>query len=196
MRRYLVPILFVFMVGLIAGPLLDQIHVQSGALSYEHPWRFDQAWWVGPQFALAFAGLAAVAVAVQHHLGSRAPEPVPLTRIGQQLAWFVAAYAATGLLWREPALLAVVLIAGLGVRVLSVRPDLPAVRTIVLLALAGTAYEATLSSIPETFGYAETGSLPVPIWLPLLYAHGAPLLRSFMRNSVAAASVSRPAPLP
>lgn len=192
MRHHLVPILFVFLLGLVAGPLLDQIHVQSGALSYEHPWIFDQAWWVGPQFALAFAGLAACAVTVQHHLGSRTPETVPNTRIAQQLAWFVAAYVATGLLWREPALLAVVLIAGLGIRVLSVRPDVADVRTIVLLALVGTAYEATLSSIPETFGYAGTGALPVPIWLPLLYAHGAPLLRSFMRNAVAASGRSEP----
>lgn len=188
MRRHLPPILVIFVLGLVAGPLLDQIHVQSGALSYEHPWLFDQAWWVGPQFALAFAGLAAFAVAVQHHLGTRAPEPVRNVRIAQQLAWFVVAYAVTGLLWREPELLAVVLIGALGVRVASVRPDVPAVRTIVLLALVGTAYEATLSSIPGTFGYADTDALPVPVWLPLLYAHGAPLLRSFMRNGVAAAS--------
>ncbi len=191
MRHHLPPLLVVFLLGLVAGPLLDQIHVQSGALSYEHPWKFDQAWWVGPQFALAFAGLAAFAVAVQHHLGSTAIEPVPASRIAQQLAWFVAAYAATGLLWREPALLAVVLLAALGVRLLSVRPDVPSVRTIVLLALVGTAYEATLSSLPGTFGYAGDSELPVPIWLPLLYAHGAPLLRSFMRNSVAASNVER-----
>lgn len=174
-----------FLLGLVAGPLLDQIHVQSGALTYEHPWRFDQAWWVGPQFALAFAGLAAFAVAVQHHFGSTVPEPVPYTSVALQLAWFVAAYAVTGMLWREPELLAVVLIAALGMRLVSVRPDVPTVRTIVILALVGTAYEATLSSIPGTFGYTDPEWVPVPIWLPLLYAHGAPLLRSFMRNAVA-----------
>jgi hypothetical protein len=178
----------VLVLGTVAGPLLDQIHVQSGALSYEDPWLWDQAWWVGPQFGLAFAFLAATAVTIQHHLGTRDPEMVPPTRIAQQFAWFLAAYVATGVLWREPALLGLVLVAGLVVRVSTVRPDVPAVRTIVLLALVGTAYEATLSSIPGTFGYAETYGLPVPLWLPLLYAHGAPLLRSFMRNAVAASS--------
>ena len=191
----LVPyVLLVFVLGTVAGPLLDQIHVQSGALSYEHPWLWDQAWWVGPQFGLAFAFLAGTAVTVQHHLGSREPEMVPVARMAQQFAWFVAAYAATGLLWREPALLTVVLLGGLALRLASVRPDVPAVRTIVLLALVGTAYEATLSSIPGTFGYAETSGLPVPLWLPLLYAHGAPILRSFMRNAVAAANRGRTVP--
>lgn len=182
----------VFLLGLFVGPLLDQIHVQAGVLSYEDPWLFGQAWWVGPQFGLAFAGLAAFAVAVQHNFGTRAPEPVSHARIGRQLVWFVAAYALTGLLWREPELLAIVLIAALGVRLISVRPDAPAVLTMVLLALAGTAYEATLSSLPGTFGYAETGAFPVPVWLPLLYAHGAPLLRSFARNAVAESSAVDP----
>lgn len=189
----LAPYVFlVFVVGLVAGPLLDQIHVQSGALSYSHPWLWDQAWWVGPQFGLAFAFLAAVAVTTQHHLGTRAPEFVPVVRIVQQFAWFVAAYAATGLLWRHPIVLCALLVVGLAIRLVSVRPDAPTRRVIVLLALAGTAYEGTLSSLPGTFSYAETHiALPVPIWLPLLYAHGAPILRSFMRNAVAAANAPR-----
>jgi hypothetical protein len=186
-------VLVVFLVGLVAGPLLDQIHVRSGALSYAHPWFWDQAWWVGPQFGLAFAFLAAVAVGVQHHLGTRTPPMVPFERIVQQFAWFVGAYAATGLLWREPVLLCALLVGALAVRVASVRPDAPSRRAIVLLALVGTAYEGTLSSLPGTFSYAETHGLPVPVWLPLLYAHGAPILRTFMRNAVAAANAQRSA---
>ena len=188
--RFAPSILLVLFVGTVVGPLLDQIHVQSGALDYEHPWLWGQAWWVGPQFGVAFAFLAATAVAVQHHLGTREPDMVPTARIVQQFAWFLAAYAATGLLWREPLLLALLLVAALAVRVATVRPDRPAIRTIMLLAVVGTAYEATLSAIPGTFGYADTSGLPVPVWLPLLYAHGAPLLRTFMRNAVAASSTS------
>lgn len=193
MRHRILLILGVFAASCIVGPALDQIHVVGGALAYSDPWLLGQAWWVGPQFGLAFALICAVSLAVQHHLGNRQPEPTPAPRIVQQLAWFLAAYLTTGILWERPWLLAGLLAIGLAIRVVSVRPDAAAVRTITLLALAGTAYEATLSSIPGTFDYTLTGQLPFPIWLPLLYAHGAPLLRTFATNATAAFSRARDA---
>lgn len=187
MRHRILLILGVSLASCVIGPALDQIHVVSGALWYAHPWLFGQAWWVFPQFGLAFAFICAVSLAVQHAYGTRTPTPTPAPRIAQQAAWFVAAYLTTGLLWEHPWTTTVLLAAGLAIRLVSVRPDAAAVRTIALLALAGTAYEAALSSIPGTFSYALHGaSLPVPVWLPLLYAHGAPLLRTFATNATAA----------
>ena len=50
-----------FLAGGIGGALCDQIHVQSGALSYPHPAVFDQACWVAPQFGV---GMIVVLLAV------------------------------------------------------------------------------------------------------------------------------------
>lgn len=194
MKHRLLLIIGIFALSCVIGPLLDQIHVIGGALSYAHPWLLGQAWWVGPQFGLAFAGICAVALATQHWLGTRTPEPTRTARIGQQVVWFVGAYLTTGALWDRPWLVAALLTIGLAIRFASVRPDVATVRTILLLALAGTAYEALVSSIPGTFDYSLTGAGPVPVWLPLLYAHGAPLLRTFAKNATAA--FSRPALLP
>ena len=182
-RRTALVILAVFLASCVVGPLLDQIHVVSGALSYSHPWLFGQAWWVGPQFGLAFAGIAAATLFVQQRFGSDEPAPTRPVRAGQQFAWFVAAYLTTGLLWERPFLVVALLGIGLLVRVSYERPDAATVRVIVLLSLAGFTYEALLSSIPGTFAYAETGIGPAPIWLPLLYAHAAPLVRTFMKNA-------------
>jgi hypothetical protein len=184
-RRALLIVVLVFAVSCVVGPALDQIHVVSGTLSYATPWLLGQAWWVGPQFGLAFAGLAAATLVVQQRFGTHHPPVTGPVRAGQQLAWLLAAYLATGLFWREPLLLAAGLIVALFVRVAYERPDMASVRMIVLLALAGTAYEAALSSIPGTFHYTDPAGAPVPPWLPLLYAHAAPLVRTFMKNATA-----------
>jgi hypothetical protein len=181
-RRVLL-ILLVFVTSCLVGPALDQIHVVSGALTYAHPWFLDQAWWVGPQFGLAFAGVAALTLVIQHWFGADDPPVTRPVRAGQQLAWLLAAYGATGLFWREPWLLTAGLLVGLLVRVAYERPDVATMRLIVVLALAGASYEALLSSVPGTFSYTVTNGAPVPPWLPLLYAHAAPLVRTFMKNA-------------
>lgn len=181
-RRVLL-ILAVFAASCIIGPALDQIHVVSGALTYANPWFLDQAWWVGPQFGLAFAGIAALSIGIQERFGAMDPPVTRPVRVGQQLTWLVAAYLSTGLFWREPWLLTAGLLVALLVRVAYERPDAATVRMILLLSLAGYTYESALSSIPGTFGYADGGGLPAPPWLPLLYAHAAPLVRTFMKNA-------------
>jgi hypothetical protein len=186
MKDRLLLIVGVFALSCVIGPLLDQIHVIGGALSYAHPWLLGQAWWVGPQFGLAFAFICAVSLAAQHRYGSEVLSPTHAARIGQQIIWFLAAYLATGILWERPWLLAALLAAGLVVRVLSVRPDRLTIVSLLVLALAGSLYEAIVSSLPETFDYTLTGVLPVPIWLPLLYMHGAPLLRTFAKDATVA----------
>ncbi len=183
MTRRILLIVVIFLASCVVGPALDQIHVLSGALSYADPWLLDQAWWVGPQFGLAFAGIAAATLIIQHRFGAENPPVTQPVRAGQQLAWFVAAYAATGLFWRHPVELALAMLLALLVRFASERPDLATIRTIVLLTIVGTTYEAVLSSIPGTFSYTLTDGAPAPIWLPLLYAHAGPLVRTFMKNA-------------
>lgn len=182
--------LCVFLPSCVVGPALDQIHVVGGALSYADPWLLEQAWWVGPQFGLAFAGLAMFALEMQLRFGDPAAEPTPTPRVLLQVGLFLAAYLVTGALHERPWVVTGVLAAALVVRLVAVRPDAASVLTMALLAVAGTLYEGTLSSVPGTFDYTTVVlGLPVPIWLPLLYAHGAPLLRSFMVNTARARGV-------
>ncbi|MEO6866628.1 MAG: hypothetical protein ABI200_01250 [Gaiellales bacterium] len=184
MRPVLLVFLIVFLVSCIVGPMLDQIHVITGALSYAHPWLFDQAWWVGPQFGLAFASIAVSTLLIQLRFGTPAPELESTSTIAVQFVWFIAAYLTTGILHTKPVLVLALLAGALVIRTLIERPDVATIRIFVALALLGTAYEAIVSALPETFSYAQGGIFTAPIWLPLLYAHGAPLVRSFMKNSV------------
>jgi hypothetical protein len=169
----------VFAASCVVGPMLDQIHVVSGALAYADPWLLGQAWWVAPQFGIAFALVAACSLLLARRPDARREVPASAVLVGQQVAWLRGAYLATGALWREPLLLAALLLGALAVRYVADRPDAMTIRITLLLALAGTAWEALLSSQPGTFDYAPTDiDTPAPIWLPLLYAHGAPLVRT------------------
>ncbi|MCW2927641.1 MAG: hypothetical protein JWM86_1609 [Thermoleophilia bacterium] len=187
-RRSLL-ILAVFTTSCVIGPALDQIHVVGGALSYAHPWLLGQAWWVAPQFGVAFALLIGTSLQLQQRLATTAPEPVAAPRLLVQATLFVTAYLVTGTLHERPWLVAAMLAAGLALRIAGARSDRASTVTMALLAVAGTCYEAVVSSIPGTFSYTDvTWDAPVPVWLPLLYAHGAPLLRSLTVNAEARAT--------
>lgn len=170
-------------VGLVLGPVLDQIHVRSDTLAYAEPWRFGQAWWVAPQFAVAFALIAVGSLAILER-GRSAPPP---RSTGAYVAWcvaaFVAAYAVTGIghahEWLVVSTLAGVLLLRLAIE----RPDRRAYVAIAALVLGGTAYEATLSSLPGTFDYAVASLGSVPAWLPLLYAHGGLAVVALLRRA-------------
>lgn len=170
MRRWITT----FLVGAIAGTLLDQLHVQGNVLGYgSGAVRAGQAWWVPLEF-----GIAAVALvfATHHHLRAwrvyRNRHPRRAVIIDS--AWFVAAYLLTATVgdvnvWAVAAALGAVWLLRI---VLQRRPMHVAVFSIGL-AVFGTAWEAALSHTGE-FTYMHPTSLGVPAWLPFLYAMGAP----------------------
>jgi hypothetical protein len=180
MRRFLLVIAFVLVVGGLVGLLLDQIHVLGGALTYAHPSWLDQAWWVAPQFGIAFALGATFGLLLQHRLDPERLEQPNARRILAAGVWFVAAYVATGLLWERPWLLTAILLAALLVRTLRDAPDRLTVALMLVLAVFGTGWELGLSSAPGTFSYADPQLGSVPIWLPLLYVHSAQLVRGLL----------------
>jgi hypothetical protein len=159
-----------FAAGWVGGVLVDQIHVRSGVLSDRTPRLAGQAWWVGPQF-----GVASFPIISSARVAGR-DTPVPSTR--QLLsggAWFLGAYLASAVFQRRPRLLAAVLVVMWLVRVRGRGDDRIRVGVYgLLLALVGSAFEGRWSAT-GSFTYAAPDIAGVPLWLPGLYLHGAPL---------------------
>jgi hypothetical protein len=167
-----------FLLGAVAGTALDMIHSASGVLFYPDPAFLGEAWWVPP-----FFGLVAVVAALGHRLTRRV---LGGRGVGEGLwpaaAWFVGAYASTGLLHRWPWALAGLLAATFAVRVWlepSLRTRTGAVFT-VGIALAGPAYESWFSSM-GAFSYTRPDVFGIAIWLPGLYLHAAPFVGTLDR---------------
>lgn len=154
----------------VVGALLDQIHVQSGALSYERADLLGQPWWVAPQFGLLLT-LALVGAAMVPG-GSDAPS-------GRSLAWsmcvFVGAYVATGMCEaftsradvRLALLIMLVVVALVSRRWRWSELVVPA-----SLVIVGCAWESNLVST-GAFTYEHRDLFGVPFWLAGIYACGA-----------------------
>ena len=168
-------VIALFAAGGLGLALCDQIHVQSGVLDYETGGFFGQGWWVPLQFG--FAALAIVAGAAP--FARRRAKPGAAAFLTGTL-WFLAAYAASGLFDAHPYALAAAFVVTWALRVALARQPAPLVAFSLLLAAAGTGAEAILSAA-GTFAYANPDVLGVPIWLPGLYLHGAPLALALSR---------------
>ena len=191
-------ILALFAAGGIGLALCDQIHVQAGVLDYETGGFFGQAWWVPLQFGVA--ALAIVAGAAPFARGRAKPGAAAFLT---GTLWFVAAYAASGLFDAHPYALAAAFVVTWALRVAFARQPAYLVASSLLLAAAGTGAEAILSAA-GTFAYANPDLLGVPIWLPGLYLHGAPLALALARarssraatRSTSAGAPAAPTPPP
>src|SRR5215831_14543365 len=137
-----------FALGALIGPAADQIHLQSGVLSYSRPSRllWGQALWVPPLF-----GGASLALVWGHALLKRLLHrpPVPAS------ASACALTLALTLLW--------------GARV-AISPTLDKAIAGPLYAILGPLFEAALSST-GAFHYRHPNLLGVPLWLPAIYLH-------------------------
>ena len=169
------------LVGAIAGAACDQLHVQSGVLAYARPMFLEQAWWVAPMFG-AFTPVI-VWGATPFAPGAGA---APARDLVTGAFWLVAAYAGSGLVdARAPTLYAVALLATWLVRVALAERRLQVAGFSLLLAAGGAAWEAFLSST-GAFWYTRPVYW-VPLWLPGLYLHGAPLALAVARRVKASA---------
>ncbi|MBI5610046.1 MAG: DUF2878 family protein [Deltaproteobacteria bacterium] len=170
-----------FVAGGVGGALCDQIHVQGGVLAYSRPDLLGQAWWVGPLFGMA---TLVMYVATWVWVGrSERAQPGPVTRRDLLLhsAWFVGAYLASALLQHQPRLLALVYLLLFLRRLLRRRDAVWQVLNGVGLAVGGTSFEAVLAST-GAFHYQHPDLWTVPLWLPGVYLHGAPLAMAVLRR--------------
>jgi hypothetical protein len=179
----------------VIGAGLDQLHVRSGTLKYEHPEFAGQAWWVMVQFAFNLVLVVWGATMIVNRKGVLGEPPVTppgswtggrsvRSRIAIDFGWFAAAYALSA----APALdhhastellrgAGLVVLTGLAIVRLRMRGDRRIALVALALAFTGPLYEGFMAST-RVFWYTNTDFHHVPIWLPALYANGAPFAAS------------------
>ncbi|MSQ82467.1 MAG: DUF2878 family protein [Myxococcales bacterium] len=170
----------IVVVGGLCGALCDQIHIQGGVLYYAQPVILQQAWWVALLFAGASCLIYATTSLWAQPAEQRVAAVVSAPEIARQVLWFVAMYALSAGM-RDRSLALVVLYAILMVRRMVRRRDVwPQLANATGLAVGGTAFEMALSST-GAFTYTHPDFAGVPLWLPGLYMHGAPLALALVR---------------
>ena len=168
----------------LLGAALDQIHVQSGLLSYPDPAWWGQAWWVPLNFAVLLTSLVAVTIPLARAgaplLGGSAPPANAM--LAADFAWFAGAYALSGLVAPDdPGLLAAAYVVVWVARIALRRDRAFLVPYGIALALAGCGVEAAEIAL-GWFSYAEPDVAGVPLWLAGIYLHGAPLALGVARR--------------
>jgi len=170
-----------FLAGGLGGLLCDQIHVQSGILAYASADFLGQARWVGPLFGTATVVMY-LATWVWVGRSERAQSGLVSNReLALHGLWFVAAYFASALLQGQPKLLALVYLLLFLRRLLPRRDAAWQVANGVGLAIGGTTSEALLAAT-GVFHYNRPDLWTVPLWLPGVYLHGAPLALAVLRR--------------
>lgn len=161
--------LLVFFFGGLGISLLDRLHIAFGVLSQPDPWLLGQAWWVMPVFGLA----SVVMIASFHRIRAWAGPALrsrQLASAALSCLWIVLAYASTGPWARHKGLLAIALIVTWVVRVRN--RTLVEIGFCIAVAVVGPLTEALFSMV-GLFQYHVGDFLGVPLWLPLVYLHGA-----------------------
>jgi hypothetical protein len=164
--------LVAFVVGGIAGALLDQIHVRYQVLRYPDPWLFGQAWWVAPLFGLATLTIVSAA----DWWIARRPDAGRDEGVLEAASMFVAAYWASGQWHQHPIGLSIAYAVVMPLR--TTRASTLAFAG--LLGLGGMLWEIGLTRT-GAFRYNFPDVLGVPLWLPGLYMHGAALALAIAR---------------
>ena len=166
----------------LLGAACDQLHAQSGLLSYPDPWLWDQAAWVPLNFGVLLTALVVATIPLGRVAGARGtPEPRTGT-LAADFAWFVGAYGMSGLVAPDhPGWLALAYVATWVPR-LALRPERALLYPYgIALALAGCSVEAVEIEL-GWFDYAEPDVIGVPFWLAGIYLHGAPLALDVARR--------------
>jgi hypothetical protein len=176
----------------LLGAVLDQIHIQSGLLSYPDPWLWDQAPWVPLNFAVLLTLLVVTTIPIGRVADARGYAYPARGRLAADFAWFVGAAAVSGLAGPDsPGLLAIAYVV-VWVPRIALREERSLLYPFgIALALAGCGVEAAEIEL-GWFSYAEPDVIGVPFWLAGIYLHGAPLaLVAARRVDAAGLSPSR-----
>lgn len=165
-------LLLAFFLGGLGGALCDQIHVRFGVLGYPHATFAGQPLWVAPNF-----GLGTVLILLlcwSPPFADALPRRPTARDFVTGAFWFLGAYLASGLWFREPHWLSLAYALTWAGRMFLAGHGSTAVLFSVLLAIGGVTYEALLSAT-GAFHYTLPDRFGVPMWLAGIYLHGGPL---------------------
>lgn len=188
-RRWLFPLLWLFLLGATLGSALDALHVATGVDRYSMPVLFGLAWWVPLLF-----GTAAVAIGYSHPLVDRLLHHRRIARrlLGTtgELAWLVLAYLVSASVLDSFAKLGLLLVIYLNFWLLAGKGWQNLLLSVVT-AITGTLIEMVLVAV-GAFSYLHPDLLGVPYWLPGLYICaslavgdlGRSLIQPFSRGSI------------
>lgn len=152
-------------------------HVRFGVLAYANPVLFGQAWWVYPNFVGAALGM---------YLGAKwlfaaRVASVSGATLAFSLAWFVLAYAATGLFSESPQALLAGLLLAWAIRTAFDRDRGVVAVYALILAVIGCVMEGA-GFVAGNFAYRTQQVFHVPYWLAGLYMNGSFVVLQVVRT--------------
>ncbi len=165
--------LVLFVVGGLLLSLCDRVHVMYGVIVQNDQSFLGQAWWVPPMFGVVTVVTMRLYALLRPMLGARIA-PASRTQLVTTALALASAYVVTGPGAARPMMLAGGLAALWAFRAMA-RRSLPEVWLALLIAVVGPAVEA-LTSASGAFRYVAADFLYVPMWLPAVYLHAAPLV--------------------
>jgi hypothetical protein len=174
--------LAVALLGGVVGTALDWFcHLHFGVIQYPapEPGLFGQPWWVGPNFAVAILGAVVLSIPFARATRSIVRETW-ISPVATGSLWMAGAYLATGLFAAHKVPLTGALAALYFARMAFPRERKILLAAGLILAIVGPAYEAVLIRA-GLFSYTDPDWI-VPMWLPALYLHGAPLAIAITRG--------------
>lgn len=178
-------LLLLALVAAALATLCDANHVYTQTLAYPEPFLFGQAWWVFPNFVLAFLAMGAG----YYFLAPRLPASIPVQQstapgnvrdFVEASTAFALVYLASGLGNLHPVLLSVIFYGTFALRWLATYERGWMLLLATILGIAGMFAEGALGASGGV-AYRQVDIFHVPWWLGGLYVHGAFALREGMR---------------
>lgn len=184
----LTSILIFSIIGAIVSTLCDGNHVFTETLSYTYPYYFGQAWWVFPNFLVAFIVMSLgyyltpvfLPESIDYSLSTSSGK---LSEFLDTTVIYILVYLMTGFAHHNPWLLAFILYGLFFVRLYASYERSFVFIVAILLAIGGNCVESTLALFGQ-MQYTNPNLYYVPIWLGSIYMHASFCLRASLRYFV------------
>lgn len=165
-------LLLAALVTAVVFSICDRVHIAYGVLTQTNHAFLGQAWWVLPLFFVLCTALLWLFGALRRQL-QRPPLPYSALRLWSSLLVAVVVYVYTGPMSEDPQSLAGILFGAWLMRAFW-RASVLEAAFAVCLGIFGPLGEAATSAT-GIFTYTHPDLLGVPIWLPAVYLHMAPV---------------------
>ena len=169
---------WLFIAGLLVGPLFDGFHTYSGTTRYPVVWLLGMAWWTPIVFGMAVVVIG-FSVQVIDRLLARKANIISLVSMIAALFFFGAVYFVSGFMPQAPIKYITLIVSALAIWSMFDR-TWQGIFEGVAVGVVGTLVEILM--IKEGLFYYSVPHLwGVPLWLPLLYFSASVALGNLSR---------------